>query len=90
LVLLVKAKDIFMEGGIPILAMVKDTCLIFTASMGLPTMTGGREIGNEIGGIMALHSGLMFGANYVKSLTTQPFNMFNFKAIANSLVQIWR
>jgi len=92
LVLLVKEEDTFTEGGIPILAMVKDTSLlpglIFAASIGLPTLNKGREIGSKIGGIIALHNGLMFDASYVKSSTTQPLNVLNFKAIASSLVQI--
>jgi hypothetical protein len=94
LVPLVKAKNDFREGGIPILAMAENTGLlpglIFRASTGLLTMTGGREIGSELGGNMALHSGLMSGASYVKSSATQPFNMLNFSAMANTLVQIWR
>lgn len=75
------------------LAMDEDTgflsSLIFTASMGFPTMTGGREIGSEIMGIMPVHSGLMFIASYTKPSATQPLNVLNFRAMDNSLVQIW-
>jgi hypothetical protein len=94
LVLLIKTEDAFMEGGVPLLATIEDIGLflglIFTASVGLPTMIEGKEIDSKTGGIMAFQSGLMSGASYVNSSTTQPFNMFNFKAIDNSLVQILR
>jgi hypothetical protein len=53
-------------------------------------MIEGKEIDSKTGGIMAFQSGLMSSASYVNSSTTQPFNMFNFKAIDNSLVQILR
>jgi len=56
------------------LAMDEDTgflsSLIFSASMRLPTMTGGREIGSEIRGIMPVHSGLMFIVSYAKPSAT--------------------
>jgi len=74
LIPLVKVENDFREGGIPILATAENTGLlpglIFVASTGLLIMTGGREIGSELRGNMALHSGLMSGASYVKSPTT--------------------
>lgn len=82
-----------MEGGVPLFVTTEDIGLfpglIFAASMGLPTMIGANEINSKTGGIMAFQSGIMFGACYVKSLATKPLNVFNFKAIDNSLVQIF-
>jgi hypothetical protein len=85
----------FMKGGVPTMATTERTSLlrpglIFTASMDLLAMTGGRTIGSEIEGILRPHNGLIHVANYAKLSIIPPLTVLSFRTLDmdNSLVRI--
>jgi len=63
--------------------------LIFTASMDLLAMMGGRTIGS-VEGILPPHNGLIHVANYAKLSIIPPLTVLSFRTLDmdNSLVRI--
>jgi hypothetical protein len=71
----------FMEGGVPTTTTTEGTSLLllgllFTASMDLLAMTGGRAIGSKIEGT---HNGLIHVANYAKLSVIPPLTVLIFR-----------
>jgi hypothetical protein len=84
-------KNDLVEAGVTIITATITTLmygLIFEVFIALQATTGGRVIGNKTNKIIALYSGLMSRASYVKPLIIQPLIVLNFKVIDNSLMSI--